>query len=726
VSNSTITASCGYWSMNSSRPSARTVRRGIFSTLHKLSTTLRRGLSRTAVPVALCVSLLALASTTFAQDGNFFPTGNMTTPRVYHTATLLNNGEVLIAGGKSGLCRVYLSSAELYDPATGTFTATGSMTTTRSGHTATLLSNGKVIVAGGQGSSSTVLATAELYDPATGTFTATGSMTTTRDGQTATLLSNGKVLVAGGKDANATFLANAELYDPTTGTFTATGSMTTTRSGHTATLLSNGKVIVAGGQGSSSTVLATAELYDPATGTFTATGSMTTARVADAATLLNNGKVLVTGGEDATPTVLAGAELYDPATGMFTDTASMTTVRENHTATLLSNGQVLVAGGSFFNGSGTHGLFSTELYDPVTGIFTLAGSMNPRFNHTATLLKNNIVLVAGGDSEFFTCFGESANLDAELSSPFVLTPTILSFPNQLLGTPNSQTVTLTNKGSTAVSIASIAISGTNASDFGETDNCVGNLAAGATCSILVSFTPAATGTRTGSLTIANNITLAPLPVSLTGTAVPATRTVGLSSSSLTFSSQTVGSTSAAQGFTIIDSGNVAVTITSLAISGTNGSDFAETDNCNGGLTANAFCTINVTFAPKSIGVRTGVLSVTDDATSPPSPQAVTLTGTGQDFSLVPMSSASTTVSPGQTANFMVTVSPAGGFNQSVTFACSGAPAMSTCAVSPSPIVLNGSTTSMVNVTVATKAASVVVCEPAGSSPSARGGTDPFI
>ena len=321
-----------------------------------------------------------------AQTGKLevaFESGHMSlsSPRGGHAAALLNNGRVLLAGGFNASNQI-LASTDIFDPV-GFITPGPPMNTPRELHTATALPGGKVLVAGGAN-----VLSAELYDPIAQSFQFTGDLNVNRFSHTATLLNNGQVLIAGGNTATA------ELYDPVGGSFTFTSSMAVARTGHTATLLNDGRVLIAGG--SASTML---ELYDPATGQFTAAGTLSTDRSYQAAARLVDGRVLIVGGQSGLG-YTASADLYDPATGTITAVAPMRSTRAFHTATLLSNGQVLVAGG--YSGCCLAGpATKIERFDPTTGTFAGSGDMatyptsGARADHTATLLENGQVLLAG-------------------------------------------------------------------------------------------------------------------------------------------------------------------------------------------------------------------------------------------------------------------------------------------------------------------------------------------
>jgi hypothetical protein len=252
------------------------------------------------------------------------------------------------------------------------WTGTGSMVVARSGHTATLLPDGKVLVAGGfdvtkapgVGGSPQIVATAELYDPSTGTWSATGSMIETRQGHTATRLTNGTVLVVGGyrnaipgrDERGPEPLNTAELFDPGTGTWSATGSMSSPFANHGAALLPTGKVLVEYGD----FFIFSAELYDPSAEKWTAIWSPDIGGFV-AATLLADGTVLTT-------FELRDTALFDPATESWTYMSGSGIFGAGGTATLLDDGTVLVAGGSTVSAAGGTATVESwrqaELYHP--------------------------------------------------------------------------------------------------------------------------------------------------------------------------------------------------------------------------------------------------------------------------------------------------------------------------------------------------------------------------
>ena len=354
--------------------------------------------------------------------GPFVATGSMQYARLGHTATRLLDGRVLITGGdSSGNTAPYLRSAEIYSPATGTFSPTGDMTSRRGSHTATLLPNGKVLITGGftEYVTNRTLSSAEIYDPATGSFRAIGSMNVKRTWHTATPLNDGRVLIVGGFDNEVpvygTFLNSAEVFDPNTETFALVGGMAIPRIWFAATKLADGKVLIAGGSDGYGRWTGAAEVFNPNTLSFASVGSLATPRWIHQAALMNDGRVLFPGGNVPGDTSTTSAEVYIPATQSFSRVGDLSNAKSGASVTALNVGGVLVAGGFI----GAAFLDNAELFSVGTGTFSNVSNrmVSPRYLHTATLLSDGRVVLVGGlgsgnqvlsTAEIFTADGSTS------------------------------------------------------------------------------------------------------------------------------------------------------------------------------------------------------------------------------------------------------------------------------------------------------------------------------
>jgi hypothetical protein len=368
----------------------------------------------------------ATAAPAFGQaHGTFTFTGSMNIARAFHTATLLQNGQVLVAGGLcthsaqcAGAGTDPTATAELYNPATGQWTFTGSMSTPRQGHTATLLANGDVLVTGGFTDSELIVDRAELYNPSTGTWSTTGSMTVGRFLHSAVLLQNGEVLVAAGFVPVGACCPNcyctdptttAELYHPSTGTFTATASMNVERGESQLTLLQNGEALIAGGVDAGGKCSPTAELFS--NGHWSLTANLVSCAEITTAALLPNGDVVMDGSSPI--------QFYDPSTNVWQGTLGSADIHLGPLA-LLATGNVLVAGTE-----GCCGSSNAALYDPSTNEWTQTGSLNQaRGALTLTRLLNGQVLAAGGEFETrtHTGCGGTRTIISSIASAELYTP----------------------------------------------------------------------------------------------------------------------------------------------------------------------------------------------------------------------------------------------------------------------------------------------------------------
>jgi len=307
-------------------------------------------------------------------------------------------------------------------------------------------------------------------------------------------------------------------------------------------------------------------------------------------------------------------------------------------------------------------------------------------------------------------------------------PSFLSFPGTVaVGQSNTQSLTLTNAGPGPITFASsgaFAISGTNANNFSQTNNCPAppaTLAANVSCTIMVTFRPTAPdGTKSATLTVTSNASNSPQTVALSG--FGATVTATLSTNSLNFGAVPVGTPSSLT-VRVDASVNIGLNITSIAISGPNAADYSQTNNCNpgaGGIGADSSCTITVTFTPTVTTIESASLVITDDSTSPSSPQTVSLTGgMGAGFTLTAMpsgggSGTSVTLVAGNTGVFMLQLVPTPGVTGTVTLMCgTPLPPNTICTISPAMITLPTSGPVTITVTLQTNCIPGVVAPPGG-------------
>ena len=292
-----------------------------------------------------------------------------------------------------------------------------------------------------------------------------------------------------------------------------------------------------------------------------------------------------------------------------------------------------------------------------------------------------------------------------------LSTSTVSFDNQPVGTTSAPNpVTVTNNGTASLSFTSIVATGDfSVAASGTTCTISAPVATSSNCVIDLAFTPTAAGARSGSLTLTDNASGSPQVVSLIGTGTaPA---VSLSASPV-FPSEPVGTTSPSQTVTLTNTGSASLTFTAISVVGPFATVASGTTcSTSSSVSASGSCTVAVTFTPTAAGTASGSLSFKDNA--PGIPQTIALSGTGQDFTLAAGSGSPTsaTVAPGSTASYTLSVGGEGGFNQSVSFTCTGAPSEAACTVSPSPVTPASSAT---NITV-----SVTTTAPAVGAPRSR-------
>jgi len=387
------------------------------------------------------------------------------------------------------------------------------------------------------------------------------------------------------------------------------------------------------------------------------------------------GVLINTSGAPTTISLVSSLNPANPGQSVtFTATVTSQSSHDTPTGSVSFFDGTTKLGSSTLDGSGTSSLTNSTLAVGIHSITAMYSGDKVFAQNTSTAL---IQIVQGGQPAA------------------TLTPTLVNFGVQHFGVASApQNLTLTNTAYMPVTISSIGITGTNASDFAQSNNCGLSVPVNSNCTISLTFTPTGVGGAVASLIVSDNVAGGPQSVSLTGTGVGAR--IGLSPSSMTFVNQYVGTSGLPQTLTVTNTGNDVLTISAVTSSV---ADFGTLSNCANPVDPGMNCTIGVFFDPTASGARTGILLIHDNGVG--SPQNVSLSGTGQDFSLASSGSSTATIAAGQSANYTIAVNPIGGFNQTVALTCSGAPAQSSCSLSTNSVKLNGSSSTNIKVTVTT-------------------------
>ncbi len=583
--------------------------------------------------------MLLVLATESRSESSFREIARLGVGRNSHTATLIEDGRVIIVGGKNARHQA-IANVEVFDPVSGSFFQISQLLTARHSHHATLLPDQKLLITGGG-------AGAEFLNFADGVWTSADPSDGHAGGDSATLLNDGQVLVIGGMDNAQQGIAR--LYHSPSNTWARAGSLTLARRHHTATRLTDGRVLVCGGSDyPTGRITALAEIYDPSSGKWTSAGALTVPRQRHTATLLTDGKILVCGGNNRD--ALASTELYDPAAGTWTSTSPLSIPRENHTAVLLPDNQVLVCGGVPIASTV---LASSELYDPVSGNWmandTLASS---RCLHATTRIANGDILVTGGWGAYNRSSPGAFNLairDVETYGPpapeiaLVENLTDLTigdtsdFGTVPLGGESIRRFTLKNVGSEDLKNLSFAVSGTNAAAFNLTPNILpSTLAAKSAISFTIRFSPTLTGSSAVSLVIvSNDANEGNFNISLTGTGTtPTTPEITVRSSADLIDAKAKANygrvklrSDSSFTFTIQNTGTADLSGISIRKFGKNKNDFTIGFLAKTTLPPGESTTIKLTFNPSATGNRTANLRIlSNDADE--SPFDIILTGRG--------------------------------------------------------------------------------------------------